>query len=256
MSHNKTGEIKCWRINGFELELQQTLSTHIIGFCKFTLYKSNMFLCKGEKSIMYSYSIANFDKMSVFNPQHTDSLGDLMVIKSIGDYVFCGYEANTVVMWKENYIISQYNFPELECLMALDVDHNITKGICGGSSNIIHTFCITDDTISLNKSIQITNAGINVLQLRPDDKIVAAASWDFTVRLFAWKSMKLLAVLDSHSTGVLNIEYSVFSVTFWNSAKYMLAVANKDNKITLWDVFNEKDNRKPNRSTNCIKKLI
>lgn len=244
MSHNKTGEIKCWRINEFELELQQTLSTNIIGFCKFSLYKSDMFLCQGEKSTMNCYSIETFDKVSVFNPHQNDSLGDLMVIKCIEDYVFCGYESNTVVMWKKNRILSQCNFPELDCLMALDVDHNMTKGICGGSSNTILTFCITDDTISLNKSIQITNAGINVLQIRPDDKIVAAACWDLTVRLFSWKSMKLLAVLDSHSTGVLNIVYSEFSAASWNSAKYMLAVANKDNKITLWDVFNEKDIKK------------
>lgn len=252
MSHNKTGEIKCWRINGYELELQQTLSTHTIGFCTLSLYKTNMFLSKGEKSTMNSYSIETFDNISVFDPQQNYSLGDLMVIKSIEDYVFCGYEANIVIMWKEHHIVCQYNFPELECLMTLDVDNNMTKGVCGGSSNIILTFCITDDTISLNKSTHITNAGVNVLRLRPDNKILAAACWDLTVRLFSWKSMKLLAVLDSHSTGVLNIVYSEFSVTFWNSDKYMLAVANKDNKITLWDLFNEKDNRKHDKLKNDV----
>lgn len=241
ISQNKLGEIKCWQIDGFELSLQNTLLTQIIGFCKLTLYNTNMLLCKGEKSKMNCYSIDTLDKLTTFDPQQNDSLGDLMVIKSIEEYVFCGYESNTIIAWKNNHIKSQYNFPELECLMTLDVDSNVNKGVCAGVSNIINTFYITEGKLNLNNSITITNPGVNVLLLRPDNKIVAAACWDFTVRLFSWKSMKLLAVLDSHSTGVLNIIYSESSVKFWK-ARYMLAVANKDNKITLWDVYNKKDN--------------
>lgn len=241
MSQNKVGEIKCWQIDGIELVLHFILSINVIGFCKMVLYKTNMLLCKGENSTMHCYSTETRKRTADFNPLQNNSLGELMVIKSTVDYVFCGYEANTIVVWKENLnIVSQYNFPELECLMALDVDHNVTKGICAGSSDIINTFCITEGVLSLNKSIKITNPGVSVLQLRPDDKIVAAACWDYTVRLFSWKTMKLLVVLDSHSTGVLNITYSEFSVTFWKT-KYMLAIANKDNKITLWDIFNKKD---------------
>lgn len=241
VSQNKVGEIKCWLIDGIELKLHHTLSTQIIGFCKLALYKTNMLLCKGENSTMYCYSTDTYDKINVFNPHQDNSLGDLMVVKSIGDYVFCGYEANIVVVWREDYIVNQCSFPELECLMALDVDHSVTKGICAGSSNVINTFYITDGNLSLDRNIKITNPGVNVLQLRPDDKIVAAACWDLTVRLFSWKTMKLLAVLDSHSTGVMNIVYSELPVAFWK-ARYMLAVANKDNKITLWDVYNGKDN--------------
>lgn len=241
VSQNKMGEIKFWLMDGIELKLHHTLSTQIIGFCKLALYKTNMLLCKGENSTMCCYSTDTYDKITVFNPHQDGSLGDLMVVKSIGDYVFCGYEANIVVVWREDYIVNQCSFPKLECLMALDVDHNVTKGICAGSSNVINTFCITDGNLSLDRDIKITNPGVNVLQLRPDNKIVAAACWDLTVRLFSWKTMKLLAVLDSHSTGVMNIVYSELSVAFWK-AKYMLAVANKDNKITLWSVYNGKDN--------------
>lgn len=241
LSQNKAGSITCWQIDGFELILKHTLLTDVIGFCKISLYKTNMLLCKGEKSIMNCYSIETYDKVNVFDPRQENSLGDLMVIKSIEDYVFCGYESNTIVVWKEDHIVSQYNFPELDCLMALDVDHNLSKGVCAGSSDMISLFCITDGQLSINKTIQITNPGVSVLQLRPDDKIVAAACWDFTVKLFSWKSMKLLAVLDSHSTGVHDIMYSELSVTFWKT-KYLLAVANKDNKVTLWDIYNKKYN--------------
>lgn len=240
VSQNKVGEIKFWGIDGFKLILCYTLSTNIIGFCKFTLHKTNMLLCKGEKSTMNCYSTETFDKITVFDPQQSDNLGDLMAVKSVEDHVFCGYEGNMIVVWNGDKIVSQYSFPKLECLMSLDVDRNASKGICAGSSDIINTFSISEGVINLHKSVKITNPGVNVLQLRPDDKIVAAACWDFTVRLFSWKSMKLLVVLDSHSTGVLNIAYSGSSVTFWN-AMYVLAVANKDNKITLWDVYNKKE---------------
>lgn len=240
LSQNKVGEIKCWRIDGFELELHHVISTNVIGFCKLALYKTNMLLCKDENSKINCYSVDTYDKISVFDPQQSNILGDLMVIKSIENYIFCGYEANIIIAWKENQVVSQCNFPELECLMAMDVDRNVTKGVCAGSSDMISTFCIKEGVPSLNKNIKITNPGVNVLQLRPDDKIVAAACWDLTVRLFSWKSMKLLAILDPHSTGILNITYSELSIEFWKT-RYMLAVASKDNKITLWDIYNKKD---------------
>lgn len=241
VSHDKVGKIQFWRIDGFKLLLHQTISTNTVGFCKVALHKTNMLLCKGEKSIMDCYSAETFKKITTFDPQQKDSLGDLMVVKSVGDYVFCGYEANIIVVWKADDIISQYSFPDLDCLMTLDVDYNIAKGICAGSSAIVNTFCISEEgQLSLNKNIKITNPGVSTVLLRPDNKIVAVACWDFNVRLFSWKSMKLLVVLDSHSTGVLNIVYSELSATFWKS-RYVLAVANKDSKITLWDVYNSKD---------------
>lgn len=238
---NKAGNITCWQIDGFELTLQRTLSTDVIGFCKISLHKTNMLLSMGNKSTMNCYSIETFGKVNVFDPRQEVSLGDLMAIKSIEDYVFCGYESNIIIVWKDDLIVSQYNFPKLDCLMALDVDHNLTKGVCAGSSDTIISFCIEEGQLSKNKTIQIINPGVSVLQLRPDDKILAAACWDFTVKLFSWKSMKLLAVLDSHSTGVLDIVYSELSVTFWKT-KFLLAIANKDNKVTLWDIYNKKDN--------------
>lgn len=240
VSHNKVGEIKCWRIDGFELVLHHTISTNVIGFCKLALYKTNM-LCKDDDSGMNCYSIETYDKIKVFDPSQINSLGSLMVIKSLENYIYCGYEANIIIVWKEDHIVSQYNFPELQCLMAMDVDHNGTKGVCAGSSNVINTFCITEGILNLDKNIKIINPGVSVLQLRPDSKIVAAACWDLTVRLFSWKSMKLLAILDSHSTGILNIMYSELSVKFWKT-RYMLAVASKDNKITLWDIYNKNKN--------------
>lgn len=239
VSQDKYGEIKFWLINRYELTHHRTISTSVISFCKVVLHKSNMLLCNSDKSKVNFYSVDTYDKCNVFNP-HDDRLGNLMVMKSIEDCVFCGYEANVIVVWCEDRIIDSYNFPELECLMTLDVDRNVTKGICGGSSDTINTFRISDNKLSFDKSIKITNPGISVLQLRPDDKIVAAACWDLTVRLFSWKNMKLLVVLETHSTGILNIAYSELSVTFWK-AKYMLAVATKDSKIILWDVYNKKE---------------
>ncbi|VVC44131.1 WD40/YVTN repeat-like-containing domain,WD40 repeat, conserved site,WD40 repeat,WD40-repeat-containing [Cinara cedri] len=237
VSQNKTGEVQFWQIDGFELVLCYTLSTNEIGFCKLASYKTNMILCKGDKSTVSCFSTITYNKITVIDPQQNDDLGDIMVIKSIDSYVFCGYEANTIVVWKEDCIINMLNFPELECLIALDVDSNVTKGICAGSSNMINSFHIENDQLHFKKSIKITNPGVNTLQVRPDNKIVAAACWDHMVRLFSWKSMKLLVILDSHSTGVLNIVYSESRETFWK-AKYILAIANKDNRITLWDVYN------------------
>lgn len=239
VSQDKFGEIKCWQIDSFKLALNHTISTKVISFCKAALHKDNVLLCKGENSSINYYSVVTLDKIKIVDPL-IDKLGNLMAIKSVGDYVFCGYEANMIIVWYADRIIDQYSCPELECLMTLDVDRNITKGVCAGSSDIINIFSITNNKMIFKQNVKITNPGINVLQLRPDDKIVAAACWDLTVRLFSWKTMKLLVILETYSTGVVNIMFSELSVKFWKT-KYMLAVANKDNKITLWDVYNKKD---------------
>lgn len=239
LSQNKTGRIQFWQIDGYELTLLHELSkTAIIGFCCMVLYNTNMILCSGLESTMECYSIETLKKIKVFDPRPILNLGELMIIKSIKNYIFCGYESNTIVVWNEDRIVSLYNFPDLEGLLALDVDHTVAKGVCAGTTDMINTFCIVDDELVFDKSIKITNPGVNTLKLRPDNKIVAAACWDLNVRLFSWKSMKLLAVLDSHSTGVISLVYSELSIKFWKTT-YMLAVANKDSKITLWDVYNK-----------------
>ncbi|XP_050440180.1 guanine nucleotide-binding protein subunit beta-like protein 1 [Adelges cooleyi] len=238
VSQNKFGEIRFWTMDQFKLSIHHILHTQVLGFCKFSLYKTELILCKSlkEKSILNCYSTESYEIMKTYNPDDKN-LGDLMTIKTIKDYIFCAYESCKVIIWCENSIVETSDFPDTECLMALDVDSSLAKGVCAGSSDTINTFHIADSKISCKKSVQITNPGVSVLRLRPDDKIVAAACWDSTVKLFSWKSMKLLAILDSHSSGVLDITYSKSLVTFWKT-KYMLAVACKDNKITLWDIYN------------------
>lgn len=241
VSQNKGGDIQFWRIDGFEIVFQHTLSTNIIGFCKLSLHKSNMVLSKGGNSVVNSYSTITYDQTNTFDAHQPETLGDIMVVKSIENFVFCGYESNTIIAWKDDRIISHYNFPEVECLMTFDVDFNVARGVCAGSSNKINTFYIETDQLFFNKSVEITNPGVNALRVRPDNKIVAVACWDRTVRLFSWKSMKLLVVLDSHSSGVTDIAYSESCGTFWK-ANYLLAVANKDFQIALWDVYSHTNN--------------
>lgn len=238
ISQDKGGGIQFWRIAGFELVLQHTIATNVIGFCKLALQNTNMVLCKGGNSIANCYSTITYDQTNIFDAGQPDILGDIMAIKAVGNYVFCGYEANTIVAWKDDCFISYYNFSEVENLMAFDVDSNVDRGICAGSSKMINMFIIETDHLFMTKSVEITNPGVSAVRVRPDNKIVAIACWDCTVRLFSWKSMKLLVILDSHSSGINDIVYSETSGNIWK-ANYLLAVANKDSKIALWDVYSQ-----------------
>lgn len=239
-SQNKNGHIKCWQVDGFELTLLGEIESNTFGYCSMVLYQTNRLLCSGQRSSVNVYSTENFKKRIIWNPGTFSELGELMIIKCIQNYVFFGYESNTICLWNGQGTVSQYNFPELEGLLALDVDHTMAKGVCAGTTDKINTFHIIKDKFVFDKSIKITNPGVSGLKLRPDNKIVAAACWDHKVKLFSWKSMKLLAVLDPHSTGVISLVYSERSIQFWKT-KHMLAVADKGNRITLWDVYNEEN---------------
>ncbi|XP_050521473.1 guanine nucleotide-binding protein subunit beta-like protein 1 [Daktulosphaira vitifoliae] len=242
ISQNKLGEIQFWLINKYNLSNIHTITTQVIGFCKFVLYDNDLILCKSdkEKYVMNFFSIHNYEKVKTFNPNDS-TLGDLMVIKCVKNYIFCAYESCKIIIWLEDKIDETAEFPDVECLMALDIDSNITKGVCAGSSDTIYSFQVINNKICLKKSIKITNPGISELCLRSDNKLIAAVCWDFNVRIFSWKTMKLLALLDSHSNGVLDVTFSKSLITFWKT-EYLLAIACKDCKITLWNIYNDKSN--------------
>ncbi|XP_078010591.1 guanine nucleotide-binding protein subunit beta-like protein 1 isoform X6 [Phascolarctos cinereus] len=82
---------------------------------------------------------------------------------------------------------------------------------------------------------ELTNPGIADVAIRPDGKILATAGWDHRIRLFGWKQLKPLAVLDYHSAAVHCVAFSDPG----RPGEQLLAGGSKDQRISIWSVYSQ-----------------
>lgn len=87
----------------------------------------------------------------------------------------------------------------------------------------------------LQEPVALVNPGISQLCIRGDRKIVASAGWDHRVRVFGWKKLRPLAVLQHHTDMVLSLAFSDHQ----DPRNRMLAAGSKDQRISLWSIYNQ-----------------
>lgn len=81
----------------------------------------------------------------------------------------------------------------------------------------------------------LTNPGVSQLSIRGDGKLLASAGWDHRVRVFGWKKLRPLAVLQYHRDMVLSVAFSDHK----DPRQRLLAAGSKDQRISLWSIYNE-----------------
>ncbi|KAF3850567.1 hypothetical protein F7725_012339 [Dissostichus mawsoni] len=94
--------------------------------------------------------------------------------------------------------------------------------------------CI-DKRSDLQDSVTLVNPGVSQLCVRGDGKLLASAGWDHRVRIFGWKKLRPLAVLQYHTDLVLSVAFSDHQ----DPRQRLLAAGSKDQRISLWSIFNE-----------------
>ncbi|KAH0625558.1 hypothetical protein JD844_015121 [Phrynosoma platyrhinos] len=87
----------------------------------------------------------------------------------------------------------------------------------------------------LQQTYHLTNPGIAEVTLRQDQKILATAGWDHRIRLFGWKKLKPLAVLDYHTAAVHCVAFSDHS----QPSERLMAAGSKDHRISVWSIYNQ-----------------
>lgn len=85
------------------------------------------------------------------------------------------------------------------------------------------------------KTHKLVNAGISDITIRPDKKILATAGWDHRMRIFGWKKLKPLAVLDYHTATVHCVSFSDHK----NPSERLLAAGSKDQRISIWSIYTQ-----------------
>lgn len=89
--------------------------------------------------------------------------------------------------------------------------------------------------LQLQDCVTLVNPGVSQLCIRGDGKLLASAGWDHRVRVFGWKKLRPLAVLQYHTDMVLSVAFSDHQ----DPRQRLLAAGSKDQRISLWSIYNE-----------------
>ncbi|XP_034180201.1 guanine nucleotide-binding protein subunit beta-like protein 1 [Osmia lignaria lignaria] len=237
---HKNGLIKEYKRTESQWVLNKSIDIDFYHYCRFQTFSENEILVPLKESTIGLLSLNTFNVELKLNSSNFEKLGEVMVIKPLRNekLVLVGYEGGKLILWDIRNKSSLSSLTIESCPMSLDFDTVLMKGIIGGPSDQIQIFSLSSNHSLHDKSkIILKNPGTSVITIRPDAKIVAVGGWDSRVRIFSWKSLKPLAVLNQHKDTVHDITFSTQKMKTYDD-KYIMATAAKDGYIALWDIYN------------------
>ncbi|RZB38599.1 WD40 domain containing protein [Asbolus verrucosus] len=239
ITQEKTGLVKLWTIeNNSNYELSRTYTCNG-GYCRSILLDENLIVPQ-EDSTIDVIDIKTMTKISRLVP-HKQKLGNVMCLQKVElggkIYILGGYETGDVILWEYDTSQPCGHLKLREYITSLTFDPVTGRGICGNASNTLQIFTIDRNfNITLKCEISITNDGCNIVKLRSDRKIFVSGGWDGSLRLFSWKSLRLLVVLNEHRGSVTDVQFSPHNVRYWEAN--IMAASGSDGMISLWNLYN------------------
>ncbi|GJJ76073.1 hypothetical protein EMPS_08432 [Entomortierella parvispora] len=133
-------------------------------------------------------------------------------------HILAGYECGTVTLFREEegsvaaprdsngkskrkmdvvWSIQLHKEP----VLSLDISDDLRYGASCGADNTLVKYTLSNTMPGVPETLQVslkTSGGRGSLRIRSDGKIVVVAGWDGRLRVFAFKSLKPLAVLKYH----------------------------------------------------------
>ncbi|XP_056131009.1 guanine nucleotide-binding protein subunit beta-like protein 1 [Lampris incognitus] len=154
-----------------------------------------------------------------------------------GPLLLAGYEDGSLLLWdvsQRAMLSSAAVHPEP--VMCLTFDPKRLKGISGSSEkNLLPWVLDRQNKLQLQDPVALVNPGVSQLCIRGDSKILASAGWDHRVRIFGWKKLQPLAVLQHHTDIILSVAFS----NHQDPRHQLLAAGSKDQRISLWSIYNK-----------------
>jgi len=246
ISQRKGGALDIWSANGSNWTIDKTVDTSYCGFSRCEVSGEDILLVPLPNSIVGALSLKTFDivyKLESSTSDNALSLGEVMVIKILdspeNSYVLVSYESGHTALWdlREKKVVSWLKIDE--CPMAINFDNYWMKGIIGSPSEKLEIFEMSKSHVLTSRtSLTLKNPGTSVIASRPDSKVFAVGGWDGRLRIFSWKTLRPLVVLDQHKGTIHDVAYSTGKVEAYNS-KGLMAAAGKDGTISLWDLYNQ-----------------
>uniref|UniRef100_A0A3B4AIP7 Uncharacterized protein n=1 Tax=Periophthalmus magnuspinnatus TaxID=409849 RepID=A0A3B4AIP7_9GOBI len=249
ISQGRDMQICLWDLAEGRYDVVDSIWTGSVGFCQSSMLETSagkwMLAFPGEQTEeVRSYNtLPSKTLVSTLVPD--SKLGMVMCIKlwqsdlGTGPLLLAGYEDGSVLLWDvtQRSKLSQAK-AHPEPVMCLTFDPTHLKGISGSSDSKLSSWIVDNSSLvvsQLQDSVTLVNPGVSQMCLRDDGKLLASAGWDHRVRLFGWKRLKPLAVLQYHTDMVLSVAFS----NHQDPRQRLLAAGSKDHRISLWSVYSE-----------------
>ncbi|XP_077149512.1 guanine nucleotide-binding protein subunit beta-like protein 1 [Ranitomeya variabilis] len=246
MSQGRDLQICTWNLAEGRNEAMESIPVSSVGFCKCSLLNTERCLLAmpgAESSQVQVMDMTSKIIISSMTPTEDNTWGMAMCMKlwqpksGSSPWLVVGYEDGSIALWNvlEHRLMSRHIFHK-EPVMSLDFDYDSARGVSGSSENILNVWSLDEQQdLKALKAQELVNPGIADVRIRQDRKILATAGWDYRVRIFGWKKMKPLAVLQYHSATVNCVSFSDHIIP----EERLLAAGSKDQRITLWSIYSQ-----------------
>nr|XP_057926723.1 guanine nucleotide-binding protein subunit beta-like protein 1 [Doryrhamphus excisus] len=245
ISQGRDMRVCVWDLGQGRSELVDSLSTGSVGFCQCSMLET------GSRTCLLAFAGQQTEEINIVElPSKTpvctlvpdEKLGMVMCVKmwqphSGGPVLLAGYEDGSLLLWDitQKSKLSQTKAHH-EPVMCLTFDPEVLRGISGSSEKQLSSWILDgQNNLQLQDHVTLTNPGVSQLCIRGDGKLLASAGWDHRVRIFGWKHLRPLAVLQYHSDMVLSVAFSDHE----DPRQRLLAAGSKDQRISLWSIYNE-----------------
>jgi len=255
---DKDGDLKLIDINNGSPRNKLRLTVPNVAFCKAAVWSAvsskpkQLVAIPGEdKSSINVWNLYEKTIISQLIPALHFKLGMPWCIKLLGQnrpLALIGYEDGSIICWDvfERKIlvkgIGLFTDPVM-CFDAHENNDNSITGAAGSATDCIVKWNFNSHELikdvsksaairdfSIIRKHKLINEGLSSMKIRQDNKILATGGWDNKTRLFAWKNLRPLAVLDYHTGSIQSLAFS---------DDKLLACGSTDHKISVWKIFTD-----------------
>ncbi|XP_015602838.1 guanine nucleotide-binding protein subunit beta-like protein 1 [Cephus cinctus] len=246
ITQEKGGTVNLWNPSKAIWVQEKSIDTGYCGFCRSQMLSEDILLVPLKESSIGAFSLKTCSIEYKLEPSQltegATNLGEVMTLKPIvlqdKELVLISYESGDIALWDIS-AKKVINWLKVEsCPMAVEFDMSHMRGIVGSPTEKLQVFDLSKThVLSLKTTLTLKNPGTSVITTRPDAKVFTAGGWDGRLRIFSWKTLRPLVVLDQHRATILDVVYSNSKVEAYDS-KCVMAAAGKDGTVSLWNLYN------------------
>lgn len=246
ISQGRDMQVNLWDLSEGRSDVVDSMWTGSVGFCQCSLLemRPGTFLLAFAGQQTEEIKIIELpSKTPVCTLAPDTKLGMVMCIKlwqpdsGPGPLLLAGYEDGSLLLWdvtQRSKLSEAKAHPEPVMCMTFDTER--LRGISGSSEKKLSPWMLDgQNNLQLQDCVTLVNPGVSQLCIRGDGKLLASAGWDHRVRVFGWKKLRPLAVLQYHTDMVLSVAFSDHK----DPRQRLLAAGSKDQRISLWSIYNE-----------------